>query len=167
MVDTQGMTEEQIAAFEMAEARNAVRDEKKILELTNIIRQTAYDIHVYFGNGYLEKVYENTLKHRLEALGHSVLQQVKMVVRDADGFAVGTYEADLVVDAAIIIELKAVKALNGAHEAQLVNYLKTTGIKDGILINFGSEKFEIVKKVCDKANGAAKFIFDGTPAART
>jgi len=166
MVNTSGLSDEQIAAAEMAAASIIPRDEAKIIELTNLIRQTAYDIHIHFGNGYLEKVYENALKHRLERAGHTVCQQVKMVVRDSDGFPVGNYEADLVVDASIIIELKTVKTLNGSHEAQLVNYLKTTGIRDGLLINFGAEKFQIVKKVCSQSNGIVKFVFDETPAAR-
>ena len=63
------------------------------------------------------------------------------------GFQVGFYEADLVVNGCLILELKAVSALTPAHVAQLMNYLKATGVCDGMLINFGSEKFEITKRV--------------------
>lgn len=130
MVDTRGMSEQMMKEAEMAEAAKIPRDERAVNALADVIRQVAFDVHKYFGVGYLEKVYENALKHRLEKLGHSVLQQVSMVVRDEDGYHVGLYEADLVVDQRIIIELKAVKTLIGAHEVQLVNYLKTTGVKD-------------------------------------
>jgi len=123
------------------------RDDDEIRRLCDTIRQTAYQIHLYFGTGFLEKVFENTLKHRLEKLGIKAESQVGMVVHDEDGCVVGHYDADLIVEGKVIVELKVVKALNAAHEAQLINYLKTTGIKDGLLINFGSEKFEVLKRI--------------------
>jgi GxxExxY protein len=147
IMDTTGMTDDEINAYIMQAAVKLPRDEAKVNALSNVVRQTAYEIHKYLGIGYLEKVYENTLKHRLENLGHEVLQQVKLTVKDQDGFVVGWYEADLVIDRMMICELKAVKCLNSSHEAQLINYLKTTGIKDGMLINFGSPKFQAIKRV--------------------
>jgi len=123
------------------------RNEVEIKQICDTIRQTAYQVHLYFGTGFLEKVYENALKHRLEKIGLKVDAQVGMVVHDEDGCVVGHYDSDLIVEKKIIVELKAVKALNTAHEAQLMNYLKTTGIQDGMLINFGSEKFECIKRV--------------------
>ncbi len=110
------------------------------------IRQTAYAIHLYLGVGYLEKVYENALVHRLRNLGIDVQTQVPIQVVDEDGYVIGDYLADIVVGG-VIVELKAVSALNGAHIAQLLNYLKATGMKHGLLINFGSEKFECRKVV--------------------
>ena len=123
------------------------RDENAIRELAARIREVAYQLHVYLGTGYLEKVYENALKHRLEKAGLKVRQQVPIRVYDEDGFQVGFYEADLVVNDCMILELKAVSAMTSAHVAQLMNYLKATGVCDGMLINFGSEKFEITKRV--------------------
>ena len=165
-MNDKGMNDEMVKAAEMAEAAALPRDEHAINSLADVIRETGYQIHRYFGIGYLEKVYENAMKHRLEKLGHSVLQQVNMAVRDEDGYDVGLYQADLVVDQRIIIELKAVRSLNGSHEAQLISYLKTTGIKDGMLINFGSEKFQVIKRVCDLTKGSPKFVFDNTPQER-
>ena len=136
------------------------RDDAEMKRLCDTVRQTAYQIHLYFGTGYLEKVYENSLKHRLEKIGLKVAQQVKMVVNDEDGFCVGHYEADLVVDDSLILELKAIKALNAAHEAQLINYLKTTGVHDGMLINFGSEKFEVAKRICSSSIVTPKYIIE-------
>ncbi len=108
------------------------------------IRQAAYDLHVYLGTGYLEKVYENGLAHRLEKLGMDVQRQVPMVVRDADGYVLGEYVADLVVDG-IVVELKAVATLLQAHVAQGINYLAALQKEHGMLINFGSEKFQCRK----------------------
>jgi len=117
----------------------------EINELADIVRQTAYEVHLYFSVGYLEKVYENALKHRLEKSGIDVESQKDIVVKDEDGFVVGTYQADLLVDKRLIVELKAVDTLHPKHVAQLLNYLRATQIRDGLLINFGSEKFQIRK----------------------
>ena len=72
--------------------------EPDIKFICDTIRQTAYDVHVRFMPGYLEKVYENTLSHRLSKLGLSVRQQAPIVVRDEDDFVVGEYCADLLVE---------------------------------------------------------------------
>ena len=110
------------------------------------IRQIAYDLHVYLGVGYLEKVYENGLKHRLEKAGYKVQTQVPIQVRDEDGFLLGDYVADMIVDG-LIIELKAVSSITQTHIAQVINYLKVTGREHGLLINFGSERFQCRKVV--------------------
>ena len=115
--------------------------------LADIVRETAYKVHVYLGVGFLEKVYENALVNRLRKSGHRVEQQVTVKVYDEDGTIIGDYVADLLVDGSLLIELKAVKTLLHEHEAQLINYLKATKIKHGMLINFGSQKFEIRKFV--------------------
>lgn len=113
-------------------------------EICDVIRQTAYDVHVFFGMGYLEKVYENALAHRLSLKGLSVEQQVPVRVQDEDGFVVGEYVVDLMVNG-VIVELKAVESLHPVHVAQTLNYLKATGIKYALLINFGSLKFQCRK----------------------
>ena len=112
-------------------------------ELIEKVRQIAYDLHVYLGNGYLEKVYENGLKHRLEKAGFDVEAQKPLRVHDSDGYCLGDYFADLVVDGRLIVELKATKALANEHFAQTLNYLKITGFTRALLVNFGSYKFEV------------------------
>ena len=107
----------------------------------DVIRQIAYDLHVYLGIGYLEKIYENGLKHRLEKAGMTVQTQMPVKVFDEDGFLLGEYVADMIVDG-ILIELKAVSSLVNAHIAQTLNYLKAMRIEHGMLINFGSCKFQ-------------------------
>ncbi|MBR3924799.1 MAG: GxxExxY protein [Kiritimatiellae bacterium] len=118
--------------------------EEKAKEVCDEIRQIAYELHVYLGVGYLEKVYENGLRHRLEKAGFLVQTQVPIQVKDEDGYLLGDYVADMIVDG-LIIELKAVTTLLDAHVAQLMNYLKATGLEHGLLLNFGSEKFQCKK----------------------
>ena len=120
---------------------------KAINELCDIVRQTAYDIHVYHSNGHMEKVYENALAHRLRKLGFDVKQQHPLKVYDEDGTEIGDYLADLFIDGRLIIELKAAKALVDEHIAQMLGYLKASRIEHGLLINFGSYRFEIRKYV--------------------
>ena len=117
-------------------------EKERIDKLVEEVRQIAYNVHVYLGNGYLEKVYENCLKHRLEKAGYCVESQKKLEVRDEDGYLLGEYFADLVLNGELILELKAVSNLAGEHYAQVLNYLKITGFKKAILINFGSYRFE-------------------------
>ena len=111
-------------------------------KLVEDVRQVAYGVHVYLGNGYLEKVYENCLKHRLEKAGYVVESQKRLEVRDEDGYLLGEYFADLVVNGELMLELKSVSALAGEHYAQVLNYLKITGFQKALLINFGSYRFE-------------------------
>lgn len=118
---------------------------KPIVELCNQVRQTSYDIHLYHAHGHLEKVYENALAHRLRKLGLDVRQQHGIQVVDEDGTPLGDYLADLLVDNQLVIELKTARTLAPEHEAQMLGYLKSARIEHGLLINFGSYKFEIRK----------------------
>lgn len=118
-----------------------------VKQLCDQVRQTAYDIHVYHGHGHLEKVYENALAHRLRKSGLDVKQQQPIKVYDEDGTLIGDYLADLLVENALIVELKTAKALANEHEAQILGYLKSARLDHGLLINFGSYKFEVRKFV--------------------
>ena len=106
------------------------------------VGQVAYEIHEYFGTGLLEKVYEAAFEHRLQKLGYRVERQKPLNVYDEDGFCVGEYFVDLYVNDCLVIELKAASALAPEHFAQLINYLKIMRKPVGLLINFGSRKFE-------------------------
>jgi GxxExxY protein len=116
-----------------------------IMKLCDVVRETAYDIHLYHAHGHLEKVYENALAHRLRKLGLDVKQQHPLVVHDEDGTVIGEYSADLLVNNCLIVELKAAKTFADEHVAQLLGYLKSARIEHGLLINFGSYKFQIKK----------------------
>jgi len=120
---------------------------KTINDLCNIVRQTAYDIHVYHSNGHLEKVYENALTNRLRKAGLDVKQQHPLTVHDQDGTIIGEYFADLLIDGRLIVELKAAKTIADEHVAQTLGYLKASRIEHWLRINFGSYRFEIRKYV--------------------
>ena len=115
---------------------------EKLRALASEVGQVAYGVHEYFGNGLLEKVYENALVHRLIKAGYKVERQKSLKVLDEDGYCVGDYVVDMVVNDSLIVELKAVKTLSPEHFAQIINYLKITRNPIGLLINFGSYKFE-------------------------
>lgn len=116
-----------------------------INELCDVVRETSFAIHKYHRNGHLEKVYENALVHRLRRRGLHVEQQFPLKVYDEDGTILGEYFADLFVEACLIVELKACKAIDDMHVAQLLGYLKSSRIETGLLINFGSSKLYIKK----------------------
>jgi GxxExxY protein len=118
-----------------------------IKALCDRVRETAFAIHVYHAHGHLEKVYENALAHRLRKAGLEVKQQHPINVFDEDGTLIGEYFADLLVENCLIVELKASKSLIPEHEAQILGYLKSCRRQHGLLINFGSYKFEIRKYV--------------------
>jgi GxxExxY protein len=118
---------------------------KDIKSLSDLVRQTAYDIHVYHAHGHLEKVYENALAHRLRKAELDVNQQHPLKVYDEDGTLIGDYLADLLVEGVLIVELKAAKTLAPEHEAQILGYLKSARLAHGLLINFGAYRFEIRK----------------------
>ena len=123
---------------------------KTVMELCDVVRETAYAIHVYHGHGHLEKVYENALAHRLRKAGIEVAQQHPLTVYDEDGTLLGEYFADLLVDGRLIVELKACRTLADEHIAQVLGYLKSARVEDGLLINFGSYKFQIKKYILSR-----------------
>ncbi len=118
---------------------------KSIEDLVVQVRQIAYDIHVYHAHGHMEKVYENALVHRLRLAGFDVKQQQPIQVRDQDGTVIGEYFADVIVEDRLLIELKATKTLCDEHIAQVLGYLKSPRLDHGMLINFGSYKFQVRK----------------------
>ncbi len=117
----------------------------EINELCDRIRQIGYEIHMYLGTGYLEKIYENALRHRLQKAGIQARSQLLTEVYDEDGFLLGEYQLDIVVENILVIELKAAKNIDDAHIAQLLGYLRSTKLHHGLLINFGSYKYQIRK----------------------
>lgn len=117
--------------------------EKKFLhkELTYQIIGAAFEVQKVLGYGFLEKIYENALIQELQLRGIRVATQYPIKV-EYKGVEVGDYYADMIVENKVIVELKTGKTFNPIHEAQLLNYLKATETKVGLLINFGEEKCE-------------------------
>ena len=115
--------------------------------VTGTIIGAAYRVHNALGAGFLEKVYENALAVEVRKSGLVVEQQVPISVR-YEGTVVGEYVADLAVGGKVIVEIKAISALDACHEAQLINYLKATGLEVGLLLNFGA-KVEVKRRIMD------------------
>jgi GxxExxY protein len=115
-------------------------------DITREIIGAAFAVQKEFGYGFLEKVYENSMVIELQERGLQVAQQVSIDVR-YKGVLVGQYVADLLVEGKVLVELKAEKAYNSRHEAQLLHYLRATGIKVGLLLNFGEKKCEYKRLV--------------------
>ncbi len=105
-------------------------------DLTRTIIGCAYKVHNALGPGFIEKVYENSLRIELEKQQINVKQQEPINVT-YDGHVVGEFYADLWVGERVIVELKAIQTLAKEHEVKLVNYLTATGVDDGLLLNFG------------------------------
>ncbi len=115
-----------------------------------------YHIYNTLGYGFLEKVYENALTYELRARGFAVATQHPITVW-YKGIPVGEYFADLMVNECVIVELKSAVTLTDAHEAQLINYLKATGIEVGLLLNFGP-KAQVKRKVYSKATNGTQSL---------
>ena len=105
-------------------------------EITDIILRSFYEVYNELGDGFLESVYENALYIVLTGYGLCVEKQKDISVFFR-GKVIGDFKADLIANEKVIVELKAVRALALAHEAQLINYLKATNIEVGLLLNFG------------------------------
>ena len=116
-----------------------------IEELIKQIIQCAYKVRTKLSAGYLESVYLNALLIELRDNGLKAEKEVPITVH-YNNHIVGEFRADIIVENAVIIELKATQHLSITNEAQLVNYLTATDIEHGLLINFGSEKIEIKRK---------------------
>jgi GxxExxY protein len=121
-------------------------DEAYLNSLTEQVIGCAYAVGNTLGCGFLEKVYENAMAHELVKGGLEVSRQQPIKVY-YDGVNVGDYFADLVIEDEIIIELKVAKNIDGFHLAQCLNYLKATGKRLGLLINFGQKRVEVKRVV--------------------
>lgn len=112
--------------------------------ITDVI-ECAKRIRQQLGPGFLEKVYKNAMVVELRKLKLN-FETEKLIQVLYDGIVVGEYRTDIIVEGKLILELKATQDLSIANEVQLVNYLTSTGIDDGLLINFGSDKLQFKRK---------------------
>jgi GxxExxY protein len=117
-------------------------------DITELIIGSAYEVANVLGSGFVEKVYENALVYELTANGLQAEQQKKIEVFYKEK-NVGDYYADILVNEDIILELKAVKSIELIHIAQCLHYLKGTGKKLGLIINFGTPRIQIRRIVND------------------
>ncbi|MDB4909106.1 MAG: uncharacterized protein JWO05_3890 [Gemmatimonadetes bacterium] len=105
-------------------------------DTTGRIINAFYHVYGTLGYGYLESVYRNAFAMTLRKRGFDVITEGELTV-NFEGEIVGSFRADLLVDLSIVLELKTAKAIDPAHEAQLLNYLKTSGLELGFVFNFG------------------------------
>ena len=117
-------------------------------DLTYSINGAIFEVNRILGPGFLEKVYENALIFELRKRGIKAEAQIPIKV-NYKRTIVGEYFADIVADDQVIIELKTVDRIEKIHEAQLINYLKATGLKVGLLVNFKNTKADIKRFVLD------------------
>lgn len=110
-------------------------------DLTYKIIGLAMEVHNELGYGFLEKVYENAMKVQFSKNNIKADFQVQFKV-NFKGEIIGEFYPDIIVDDKVILELKAVEKINDIHKAQILNYLKVTKLKLGLILNFSKEKLE-------------------------
>jgi GxxExxY protein len=115
-------------------------------ELCYRVQGCIYEVYRQLGHGYLEKVYERALCRELELQGLNAECQVPLTV-SYKGIAIGEYFADMVIEDAILVELKAQEPNAKAWDAQLINYLKASGLQIGLLVNFTYPKATVRRLV--------------------
>jgi GxxExxY protein len=115
-------------------------------EITEQIIGAAFEVFKVLGYGFLEKVYQRAMQVELQSRGLTAEIESKIKVM-YKGVVVGDYQADIFVNNCVIVELKVAKEIQTADEPQLLNELKATGIKVGLLINFGRTKAEFKRLV--------------------
>jgi len=120
----------------------------EINDITYAINGAIFEVNKILGPGFLEKVYENALLVEFKRRGLKAKNQVPIKVT-YKGEVVGDYTADLLVENKVIVELKTVENLDTAHEAQLINYMKATGLQVGLLVNFRHKKADVKRMVLD------------------
>jgi GxxExxY protein len=113
----------------------------EIEKITEGILGAAFEVSRVLGHGFLEVVYRKAVVHELDLRGFSVAEEQPFEV-SYKGTKLGLYYCDLLVNQAVIVELKAIEQLTPSHVGQVLNYLRASGLKVGLLLNFGKPKLE-------------------------
>lgn len=120
-------------------------------EISRLVVDAGYRIHIELGPGLLESIYEAVLAYELRDAGLKVARQVAIPLRYKKLEFEEAYRADFIVNDLVLIELKSVERLIPAHKKQVISYLKLSGLRLGLLINFGDELFK--RGICRLVNG--------------
>jgi GxxExxY protein len=123
-----------------------------INDITYAINGAVFEVNRILGPGFLEKVYEKALLIELKKRGLKAESQVPIKVSYKEE-NVGEYFVDILVERKVIVEIKTVETFDKIHEAQLLNYLKATGIKVGLLVNFKHPKADVKRMVLNLPEG--------------
>lgn len=118
-------------------------------DITSEIIAASFEVSNHLGVGFLEKVYENSLKVELGMRGLDVESQKQVFVYYKESL-VGKYQMDLMVDGKVVVEVKTAENIIPEHKAQLINYLKITGLRVGLIINFYKTRVEYVRLVLEQ-----------------
>ena len=121
-------------------------DERRLNQTTEAVIGCTFNVSNELGAGFLEKVYQNAMFVEVTRAGLKAEPEKELLVRYR-GVVVGEYFADLLVEGSVVVELNAVQGLDDVHLAQCLNYLKATGFKICLLINFGRSKIEVRRVV--------------------
>ncbi len=116
-------------------------------DLTEKIIGSAMEVHKIMGSGFLEYVYQEALCYELKSQGISFESQKSLDIWYKDFLIPKKYTADLLIDDQVIVEIKATSGLTSSDEAQLLNYLKATKNRVGLLLNFGTKSLEIKRRI--------------------
>ena len=125
-------------------------------KITGQIIRVFYEVHNELGHGFLESVYQKSLLIALESAGLHACSPVQIPVWFR-GTRVGSFEADVLVENCVLLELKAARCLDSTHRAQLLNYLRATEIEVGLLLNFGV-KPEFKRLLFDNSRKVTDFL---------
>jgi GxxExxY protein len=125
---------------------NTDKEKHRLADVSEKVIGCCYEVGNVMGGGFLESVYENALS--VEMANRNIAHQRQVPVEVIyKGEAVGKYQPDFVVEERLILEIKALRALTSQHQAQLLNYLKATGLQVGLLVNFGSSRVQVKRLV--------------------
>lgn len=114
---------------------------------THAIIGAAMEVHSILGAGFLESVYHEALIRELEERGIPYEAEVELMIDYKGETLLTFFRADLICYGDVVVELKALSEIGGVEEAQLLNYLKATGIERGLLLNFGAPRLEVKRMV--------------------
>jgi len=113
--------------------QNLIEPDKRVDELAHAVIGAAIEVHRHLGPGFLENIYEEALCIELEAIPFERQKEISVLYK---GRPIGKHRVDLLVGQSLMVELKAIEALAEIHTAQVISYLKATGLTLGLLINF-------------------------------
>ncbi len=116
-------------------------------DLTYKIIGAAQEVYNELGPGYLEQVYEDALCYELDLRNLSYQRQIELDVHYKNTVFERRFRADLLIEEKVIVENKAIKTITNQDEAQLINYLKTTRLRVGLLFNYGADKLEKTRRI--------------------
>jgi GxxExxY protein len=114
---------------------------------THAIIGAAMEVHSELGAGFLESVYQEAMERELRSSGIPFASQVELPIMYKGERLLTSFRSDLVCYHEVIVELKSIKTLTNVDEAQLLNYLKATGLKRGLLLNFGANRLEVKRMI--------------------